>query len=142
MTVAVRYQSRKGNTRKIAQAIAEAIGVEALPITEPLDGPVDLLFVGGALYAGGIEPKLEEFLKQLPADKIGKVAVFSTSVSPKTPLEQVKGILEGKGIAIMGKSFHSPGSFLFFNRKRPNTQDCEQAAAFAKQITESMKEVM
>lgn len=137
MTVAVRYQSCKGNTRTIAQAIAGAAGVEAYPITEPLNQPADLLFVGGAIYAGAIEPQLADFLEQLSPNKVGKVAVFSTSVSPKTPLEQIKGILSEKGIAVAEISFHCPGSFLFFNRKRPNAQDLESAAAFAKQIIET-----
>ncbi len=53
MTKAVRYFSKLGNTKTIAEAIAEGAGVEAISITdEPeLKTFVDILFLGGAPYA-------------------------------------------------------------------------------------------
>ena len=35
MNIAVRYYSRGGNTKKIAEAIAKAVGVEAKTVSEP-----------------------------------------------------------------------------------------------------------
>ena len=34
MKIAVRYYSRGGNTKKLADAIAEELGVESLPVSE------------------------------------------------------------------------------------------------------------
>ena len=46
MKFAVRYYTQTGNTKKLAEAVAGALGVEALPITEPVKEPVDVLFLG------------------------------------------------------------------------------------------------
>ena len=40
MKVAVRYYTKTGNTEKLAKAVADAVGAEALPISEPIDEPV------------------------------------------------------------------------------------------------------
>ena len=37
MTIAVRYYTKTGNTKRLAEAVAEAVGVEALPITAPIE---------------------------------------------------------------------------------------------------------
>ena len=36
MTFAVRYYTKTGNTKKLAMAMAAVLGVEALPISEPV----------------------------------------------------------------------------------------------------------
>ena len=51
MKIAVRYYTRSGNTQKLAEAVAAAVGVEALPVSEPLTEPVDVLFLGCSYYA-------------------------------------------------------------------------------------------
>ncbi len=38
MTYAVRFYTKTGNTKKLAEAIAKELGVEALPITCPVEG--------------------------------------------------------------------------------------------------------
>ena len=54
MSVAVRYYSRSGNTKAIAEAIAKAARVHAVSVDAPMAGleeTADVLFIGGALYA-------------------------------------------------------------------------------------------
>ena len=46
MKIAVRYYTKTGNTKRLAEAIAEAVGAEALPISEAVEEPVDILFLG------------------------------------------------------------------------------------------------
>lgn len=50
MTIAVRYQSRGGNTKVVAEAIAKAAGVIAESIDTPVSEPIDLLIVGGTAF--------------------------------------------------------------------------------------------
>ena len=59
MKAAVRYYTKTGNTKRLAEAVAKAIGAEALPISAPVTEPVAILFLGrfkikkisgGALY--------------------------------------------------------------------------------------------
>ena len=79
MTIAVRYQSRGGNTKAVANAIAKAAGVMAEPILVPIEEPVDLLFVGGGVYAWDIDRSLKKFLKSLTPETVKSVAAFTTA---------------------------------------------------------------
>jgi flavodoxin len=134
MKTAVRYYSRSGNTGKIAEAIAEAAGVTAKPVDEALSEPVDLLFLGGGIYAKNIDGRLRDFIKQLSSEKVKSVAVFGTSAGGRSIQPQIEELLKGKGITTAGGGFACKGKFLFANRGRPNGQDCIDAAAFAKAL--------
>jgi flavodoxin len=134
MKTAVRYYSRAGNTRKIAEAIAKAAGVRAESTDEALSEPVDVLFLGGAIYAKNIDSRLRGFVKQLSSEKVKSVAVFGTSAGGRSIQPQIEKLLKGKGITIAGEGFACKGKFLFANRGRPNGQDCDDAAAFAKRL--------
>ena len=46
MKTAVRYYTKTGNTKRLAEAVAGAVGAEALPISVPVTEPVDVLFFG------------------------------------------------------------------------------------------------
>ena len=48
MKIAVRYYTKTGNTKRLAEAVAKAVGVEALPISTPITEPVDVLFLGSS----------------------------------------------------------------------------------------------
>lgn len=50
MKVAVRYYSKSGNTKKLADAIAEALKTEAMDISHEVNGEVDVLFMGSSVY--------------------------------------------------------------------------------------------
>jgi flavodoxin len=75
----VRYQSRGGNTKSVADAIANKVGVKAESITVPLNEPIDFLFIGGGVYAHGIDDTLIRYLKNLDATNVKVVAAFSTA---------------------------------------------------------------
>ena len=81
MTKAVRYFSKLGNTKTIAEAIAEGAGVPAVSISdEPeLKERVDVLYLGGAPYANIMAPELKEYAEKLDATKVGCVILFTTS---------------------------------------------------------------
>lgn len=103
MNVAVRYYSRSGNTRTVAEHIAKAAGVEAISVDSndaALNEKVDVLFIGGALYAYGIDDNLKKYLKELDGDKVGKAVVFSTSWLSKHALDLIKSGLAEKGIPV------------------------------------------
>ena len=76
MTYAVRYYTKTGNTKKLAEAIAKELGVEALPISEPVNEKVDLLFLGNSYYAFNIDPEVRAFVASLDKAKIGKIVNF------------------------------------------------------------------
>ena len=69
MKIAIRYYTQTGNTKKLAQAIAEALGVEAKDITCPLEEKTDILFLCNSVYWAGIDRRVKAFVKA-NADKI------------------------------------------------------------------------
>ncbi len=56
MKTAVRYYSRTGNTKVIAEAIAPVAGCQAESIEVPLEGVTDILFLGGR-FTGARSPE-------------------------------------------------------------------------------------
>ncbi|GHV39308.1 hypothetical protein AGMMS49546_11140 [Spirochaetia bacterium] len=129
------YASRKGNTKKVAEFIARGLGVSPQAVgPETKIDHADILFVGGALYAGKIDAKLRAFLESLKAEQVDKAVVFSTSAGGKTILSEVKSILGPKNIPVADESFSCKGSFLFINMDRPNEEDLKHAEDFAKRV--------
>ena len=62
MTVAVRYFSRTGNTKKLAECVASEAGVTAETVDVALSEKVDVLFLGSAVYAAGVDPSIKDFI--------------------------------------------------------------------------------
>ena len=71
MNIAVRYYTKTGNTKRLAEAVAGAVGVEALPISTPVSEPVDILFLGNSYYAFSIDPEVRDFVRSLDKEKVG-----------------------------------------------------------------------
>lgn len=100
MNIAIRYYSRSGNTRALAEAIAKGAGVPALSVDAPdaaIREPVDLLYLGGALYAYGLDAHIKDFLKTLDKAKVKKAVVFSTSWISRHALELLKKAWRRRG---------------------------------------------
>ncbi len=126
---AVRYYSRSGNTKMIAEAMAKAAGVEAVSVDQPgaaITEETDVLFIGGALYAYGLDQNMKDYLDKLDGTKIKKAAVFSTSWISKHALALLKKGLQEKGVAVEEETFYV--------RSKPNADQLAQAEAFAKKF--------
>ena len=112
MNAAVRYYSRSGNTEAVAKAIASKCKVWAVSCdaqNAAIDEPVDVLFIGGALYAYGIDKHLKDFLQTLDKEKVKKAVVFSTSWLSKHALDLIRKELEAKEIPVETETFYSKG---------------------------------
>lgn len=133
MTVAVRYCSRTGNTEKLARAIGEALGVEALPVSEPLPEKTDLVFLGSAVYAAGVDQAVKDFLSR-ERDKIGILACFSTAALLSSSYPQIKKLCAECGVSLHSEEFHCRGKFGMMHRDRPNDRDLQAAAGFARKV--------
>ena len=133
MKVAVRYYTRGGNTKKLADAIAKAAGVDAETTSVPLSEDVDVLFLGSSVYANGVDKEVKEFVRGIHV-KVGKVVNFSTAALVKSTYKQVAKLLEEKQIPFAREEFYCRGSFAVMHRGRPNADDCNAAAEFAKKI--------
>ena len=111
MNIAVRYCSKTkfGNTRRIAEAIADGIGVKAVSIVdEPrLQDKVDILFLGGAPYANIMAPELKEYAEELDSKMVSKVVLFTTSNWSRRTVLALKKMLKGKGITVCEDYFYA-----------------------------------
>lgn len=133
MTVAVRYYTRSGNTKKLADAIAAAVGVEARPVSAGLGERADILFLGSSPYAFDVDDDVKAFVANNRGN-IGTIYNFGTSASPNSTRKLVARLAAENGVAMAEQEFHCYGSFLMLHRGRPNAADCEAAAAFARSI--------
>ena len=100
MRIAVRYYSKLGHTKTIAEAIADGAGVAALSVeTEPrLVEYADLLFLGGAPYANTMDNRLREYVDNLDASMVGKVVLFTTSNWSRSTIYAIRKVLKAKNI--------------------------------------------
>ena len=133
MKTAIRYYTRGGNTKKLADAISEAISVEAKTTAEPLTEDVDILFLGSSVYAYGVDDEVKKFVDGIDV-KVGKVVNFSTAALIKSTYKQVAKLLAEKHIPFAEEEFHCRGSFAVMHKGRPNADDCNAAADFARKI--------
>ncbi|RCX14854.1 flavodoxin [Anaerobacterium chartisolvens] len=143
MKIKVMYHTRGGNTKKIAEAIAQTAGhtAESVPPAYP-DENIKLVFLGAGIYAGKIDPKMQEYIQTLDTGKVKNVALFGTAGSPEGGIQIMRQLLESKGINVLPESFVCPGKFfLFFNRKRPSSDDLKNAQDFAKKAIEAVEKV-
>ena len=136
MKCAVRYYTKTGNTKKLAEAIAAALGVEALPISKPVDEPVDLLFLGNSYYAFSIDPEVRAFIRSLDKAKVGRIVNFGSAAMLNSTWKKVKAEADKVGIPMHEKEFHCRGEFKGVHKGKPDADDCAAAAAFAKSLTE------
>ena len=134
MKTAVRYYTKTGNTKRLAEAVAEALGTTALPISTPVDEPVDILFLGNSYYAFSIDPEVRNFIRSLDKNNVGRIVNFGSAAMLNSTWKKVKAEADKAGIKMDEREFHCKGEFKGVHKGRPNAEDFAAAAAFAKSI--------
>lgn len=134
MKVAVRYYTKTGNTEKLAKAVAEAVGAEALTVDKPLTEDVDVLFLCNSVYHAGADRRVKSFIDGINV-KVGKVVNVSTAALLESSYSQIKGLVEKKGLTMASEEWHCKGQWAKkFHEGRPNAEDLKSVAAFAKSV--------
>ena len=129
MKVQVRYYSRSGNTKTLAEAIAKGVNTEAISVDDNnafISDKTDVLFIGGALYAYGLDKKIKEYISTLHSDNIDKAVVFSTSWISKHSIDLIKKALRDKGIDVIG-------DYIYYKNK-PNAKELKEAEKIARKM--------
>jgi flavodoxin len=133
--IAVFVDSGGGNTRKVADAIAEELGAVVGEIRAPLPADATLLFLGSGTYGGA--PGIDMMI--FVTDNIFsgcRVALFGTSMNAagaRKMIAAMEDALTRKGATVLG-NYHCRGRFLLFNRGRPDTEDLDNAKKFAREM--------
>lgn len=133
MKYAVRYYTKTGNTKRLAEAIAKELGVEALPVSEKVNEKVDILFLGNSYYAFDIDPEVKAFVSALDKEKVGKIVNFGSACLLNSTYKKVKAVADKAGIAMDEKEFHCRGEFKGIHKGRPNEDDLQAAVEFVRQ---------
>ena len=112
--------------------MADALGVEALPISEPVSEPVDILFLGNSYYAFSIDPEVRSFVLSLDKSKVGRIVNFGSAAMLNSTYKKVKAEADKAGIPMDKKEFHCRGEFKGLHKGKPDAGDLKAAADFAK----------
>ena len=134
MKIAIRYYTKTGNTKRLAEAIAKELGAEALPISAPIADPVDILFLGNSYYAFSIDPEVRAFVKGLDRNKVGKIVNFGSAAMLNSTYKKVKAEADKVGIPMDEREFHCKGEFKGIHQGKPDEADMKAAQAFARKI--------
>ena len=132
MKFAVRFYTKTGNTKRLAEAIAEELGVQALSIDKPVTEPVDILFLGNSFYAFTIDPEVRKFIASLSKDKVGKIVNFGSAALLNSTYKKVKAEAAKIRIPMDENEFHCKGEFKMLHKGKPDENDIKAAREFAR----------
>jgi flavodoxin len=135
----VLVDSRGGNTKKVADAIAEELGFKAENVTTSLPEDARILFLGSGTYGGRPGEMMTKFIESGTFSG-RKVAMFGTSASSagsQKMIDAMTEILKKKGAIILG-NYHCKGKFLFVNRSHPDKEDLDNAKKFAREMANKL----
>ncbi|MFA5269320.1 MAG: flavodoxin family protein [Methanoregula sp.] len=133
--IAIFVDSRGGNTRKVADAIAEELGVSVGDLTTPLPADQKVLFLGSGTYGGAPGKEMMKFV----TDNVftgRRVVLFGTSMAEAGALKMIAALEDAvtkKGATVLG-NYHCKGKFLLFNWGRPNAEDLNNAKKYSREM--------
>ena len=108
MKILLVYSSRTGNTKKVAEALGEELGISAVPVEEkPAAADFDLVIAGFWVDRGTADAKMKAYLESL---REVRVAIFAT-LGAKADSEHAAHCLEA-GTALVGKGSKVVGKFI------------------------------
>ena len=131
------YYSISGNTKKVAEAIADELEVKAESIkSKEWLTKGSFVFLGSGCYGGKPGKGLQDFISR--NDFNGRqVALFGTSMGGKgDEVRVMEELLHWEGAEIKG-SFYCKGRFVLVSRGHPNDEDLAKAREFAKGMKKS-----
>jgi flavodoxin len=129
------YFSRGGNTKKMAEAIADEFNSKAQNVKQAaLGADTGILFLGSGCYRGKPGPEMLEFIESNELNGRG-VALFGTSGGGiGKQFDEMEKALRMKGAHVRGKYSCKGRSFILMNRGRPNEGDLAGARKFARDM--------
>lgn len=149
----VMYASRKGNTKKIAEAIAEELKCDSVDLrTVDIENinldDVDTLFLGSGIYVEFMNSKIKRFLMSenlknaaLKGEK--NLVFFVTWVgnpgSVEHAIEKCYDYMPEEGINIYTDHFRAYGSmFGLFKKDHPTSEEIQEARDWVHEVLKNM----
>jgi flavodoxin len=132
--IEVVYFSRSGNTRKVAEVIAEELGVTAKDVkTAGILPPEAFIFMGTGCYGAAVAGGLVSFMENNRFHG-RKIVLFTTSAfGSLSELASLKKQITNKGADIID-SFSCYGQLLLAKKGHPTEKELENARKFARRV--------
>ncbi|MCL2675503.1 MAG: nitric oxide synthase [Firmicutes bacterium] len=147
MKIRVIYHSRLGNTEKVAKAIAARLNVVAEKIDKKsklsIVEPIDLLFIGDGIYWAKPHKSTRKFIGGLDPEYVKTAAAFGTYGNQFKIGDDIKSLLEKRGIKIVGIPFTCKGASIGTkNANHPDENDFNAACEFAESVVKMSADVI
>lgn len=130
MKTAIRYYSKFGHTTKMANIVGELTNTRPELATVRLTESVDTLYLGAGVFLGKVDNSIVEFIKTLSPDMVKRVVCFGSSAIIKSPVPQMRKLLEARGIKVSEKEFTCRGSMGPVHSGHPNKKDLDNFRQF------------
>ena len=134
MAIAIRYFSKFGHSAQMANIVAQVTGAVPETVAQPLSEPVDTLYLGSGVMLGKINGEMAKFIKTLSPEKVKRVVCFGSCAIIKSPVPQMRALLEAQGIKVDERSFTCKGSMGPLHAGHPNEQDLENLREFIEKV--------
>ena len=133
MKIEIRYFTKTGNTKKLAEAIAQELNIEAQELSALLSEKIDILFLCNSVYWAGADSSVKKFISENKS-KIGLLVNVSTAAMIESTYAQIKKIAEKEGVKLSDKEFHCRGKFTALHSGHPDDADIAAVKAFARKV--------
>jgi flavodoxin len=146
MKAVILYNTRTGNTKKVANAIARGVGCRAKDVTEarlPDVSPCKLVGFGSGVYFGKPGKELLLFAERLRPAEGKKAFVFTTygGLHGENAGEEIRKKISEKGFKVIGehrtKAYDNWGPLKLvggINKGKPDARDLKKAEEFGKKM--------
>ena len=130
MKTAIRYYSKFGHTTKMANIVGELTNTRPELATVRLEEPVDTLYLGSGVFLGKVDNSIVELINTLTPDMAKRVVCFGSSAIIKSPVPQMREMLQARGITVSEQEFTCRGSMGPIHMGHPNKQDLDDFRQF------------
>ncbi|MCR5513281.1 MAG: hypothetical protein K6F43_06930 [Prevotella sp.] len=130
MKTAIRYYSKFGHTTKMANIVGELTNTRPELATVRLEEPVDTLYLGSGVFLGKVDNSIVELINTLTPDMVKRVVCFGSSAIIKSPVPQMREMLQARGITVSEQEFTCRGSMGPIHIGHPNKQDLDDFRQF------------
>ena len=130
MNIEIRYFTKFGHSAKMAEVIGQVTGAQPQTIATPVNEPADVLYLGSGVLLGKISSSMADFIRTLTPDKVKRVVCFGSCAIIKSPVPQMRSLLEAGGICVDERSFTCKGSMGPLHAGHPDRQDLENLRKF------------
>ena len=132
MSSAIRFYSKFGHSKRMAEAIEDIVGAKASTVNTPISEPVDTLYLGAGVFLGKVNGAVLDFIASLTPDKVGQVVCFGSSAIIHSPVPQMRKALEERGIKVSAAEFSCKGSMGPVHSGHPDDKDLEAFRQFVR----------